>query len=159
MIYVKRDTNMNVHPYLLASLAYLGYKSKYDWKVTSGRRDNQASLYAKGRTEIGSVVTDAKEGQSPHEYGLAYDAYPTVDGGATVILDVDHPAFAERDALFAANPLLARCIKSNVVISSGADKPHVEVSNWVDHKAWQQTAIAVGVVSAIVSIFLISSRL
>jgi hypothetical protein len=33
----------------------------------------QDALYAKGRTEPGEVVTQAKGGQSPHNHGLAVD--------------------------------------------------------------------------------------
>lgn len=33
----------------------------------------QAGLYAKGRTKPGKIVTNAKPGQSIHEYGLAFD--------------------------------------------------------------------------------------
>ncbi len=35
--------------------------------------DEQNKLYAKGRTESGSVVTNARGGHSWHNYGLAYD--------------------------------------------------------------------------------------
>lgn len=35
--------------------------------------DEQAALYAKGRTAKGSVVTKAKPGESWHNYGLAFD--------------------------------------------------------------------------------------
>jgi len=39
--------------------------------------DTQAKLYAQGRTHPGKIVTNAKPGQSYHNYGLAYDATPT----------------------------------------------------------------------------------
>ena len=35
--------------------------------------DEQAKLYAQGRTLPGPVVTRAKPGQSPHNYGMAFD--------------------------------------------------------------------------------------
>lgn len=38
--------------------------------------DEQRKLYAKGRTEAGKIVTYAKEGQSYHNYGLAFDWVP-----------------------------------------------------------------------------------
>lgn len=46
-----------------------------DIKITQGFRSNdiQAALYAKGRTLPGPIVTNAKPGQSPHNYGLAFD--------------------------------------------------------------------------------------
>jgi peptidoglycan L-alanyl-D-glutamate endopeptidase CwlK len=45
-------------------------------KLTSTLRDveSQDALYAKGRTEPGPKVTNAKGGDSFHNYGLAWDA-------------------------------------------------------------------------------------
>lgn len=40
----------------------------------------QAALYAQGRTTAGHVVTDAPAGQSAHNYGLAIDIVPIVNG-------------------------------------------------------------------------------
>lgn len=43
--------------------------------ITQGFRSKaeQDALYAQGRTKPGSVVTNAKGGQSNHNYGLAFD--------------------------------------------------------------------------------------
>jgi peptidoglycan LD-endopeptidase CwlK len=41
--------------------------------------DEQDALYAQGRTLPGSKVTNAKGGQSYHNYGLAFDAAPLND--------------------------------------------------------------------------------
>lgn len=51
---------------------------KFDgWEafITAGYRDSkeQAELYAQGRTKPGKRVTNAKPGQSFHQYGLAFD--------------------------------------------------------------------------------------
>ena len=35
--------------------------------------DEQAHLYAKGRTLAGKIVTNAKPGASPHNFGAAFD--------------------------------------------------------------------------------------
>lgn len=40
--------------------------------------ERQDELYAKGRTESGSIVTHAKAGQSFHNYALAFDWVPLV---------------------------------------------------------------------------------
>ena len=50
--------------------------------VTSTLRDKecQNALYAKGRTAPGRIVTNAKGGQSWHNYGLALDIVPMVNG-------------------------------------------------------------------------------
>lgn len=40
----------------------------------------QAALYAQGRTAPGKKVTNAKPGQSFHEYRVALDLYPLING-------------------------------------------------------------------------------
>jgi peptidoglycan L-alanyl-D-glutamate endopeptidase CwlK len=40
----------------------------------------QDALYAQGRTAPGRIVTNAKAGQSAHNYGLAIDIVPIVNG-------------------------------------------------------------------------------
>lgn len=55
-----------------------------DVLITSTYRDNesQAALFAKGRTAPGQVVTNAKAGQSFHNYRCAFDFVPLVNGKA-----------------------------------------------------------------------------
>ena len=43
----------------------------------------QDALYAKGRTEVGKIVTNAKGGYSFHNYGLAFDFCPLRADGST----------------------------------------------------------------------------
>lgn len=52
--------------------------------VTSTYRDkaSQAALYAIGRTAPGKIVTRANAGQSFHNYRVAYDVVPLVNGKA-----------------------------------------------------------------------------
>ncbi|WP_410498156.1 M15 family metallopeptidase [Chitinibacter sp. S2-10] len=52
--------------------------------ITSTYRDHesQAALYAQGRTEPGSKVTNAKPGQSWHNWRVAFDFVPIVNGKA-----------------------------------------------------------------------------
>ncbi len=51
-------------------------------RITQGLRsmEDQSALYAKGRTTAGGIVTNAKAGESFHNYGVAYDIYPTKHG-------------------------------------------------------------------------------
>ena len=53
-------------------------------RVTAALRtwDEQNGLYAKGRTDSGKVVTNAKGGQSLHNYGLAIDVVEIKNGSA-----------------------------------------------------------------------------
>ena len=52
--------------------------SRIEPLIYCGRRtmEEQAALYAKGRTAGGKIVTKAKPGQSYHNYGLAFDWVP-----------------------------------------------------------------------------------
>lgn len=53
-----------------------------DLLVTSTYRDHesQAALYAQGRTTPGHIVTNAKPGQSYHNFQIAMDVVPLVNG-------------------------------------------------------------------------------
>jgi peptidoglycan L-alanyl-D-glutamate endopeptidase CwlK len=53
-----------------------------DLLVTSTYRDmeSQAQLYAQGRTTPGKIVTNAKPGQSFHNFRIAVDVVPLVNG-------------------------------------------------------------------------------
>lgn len=55
-----------------------------DVLITSTYRDfeSQNALYAQGRTKPGKIVTKAKAGQSWHNYQLAFDFVPIVNGKA-----------------------------------------------------------------------------
>ncbi len=50
--------------------------------ITATLRDNEKQnwLYAQGRTRPGKIVTNAKAGQSMHNYGLAFDFCPILEG-------------------------------------------------------------------------------
>ena len=52
--------------------------------VTSTLRtfEEQAELFAIGRTKPGDIVTNAKAGESWHNFGLAFDVVPLVNGKA-----------------------------------------------------------------------------
>lgn len=53
-----------------------------DLLVTSTYRDNESqnALYAQGRTAAGRIVTNAKGGQSFHNYRCAVDVVPLLNG-------------------------------------------------------------------------------
>lgn len=55
-----------------------------DVLITSTYRDHesQAALYAQGRTTPGKQITDAKPGQSFHNWRVAFDFVPIVNGKA-----------------------------------------------------------------------------
>ena len=55
-----------------------------DVLITSTYRDleSQAAIYAQGRTTPGKKVTNAKPGQSWHNWRVAFDFVPVVNGKA-----------------------------------------------------------------------------
>jgi hypothetical protein len=57
--------------------------SRIEPLIYCGRRtmEEQAALYAKGRTTSGKIVTKAKPGESYHNYGLAFDWVPLKQSG------------------------------------------------------------------------------
>lgn len=59
-------------------------KQGIDVLITSTLRDNESqnALYAQGRTAAGKIVTNAKAGQSFHNYACAFDFVPLVNGKA-----------------------------------------------------------------------------
>lgn len=59
-------------------------EAKIDIIVTSTYRDLEAqdALFAQGRTQPGRIVTNARGGESFHNYGVAFDVVPVVGGKA-----------------------------------------------------------------------------
>jgi peptidoglycan L-alanyl-D-glutamate endopeptidase CwlK len=75
-----RDENY-LHPVLKKSWHELKYRAKHkniDLILTSTYRDGeyQDYLYSQGRTRPGNIVTNAKSGESIHNYGLSFDFAP-----------------------------------------------------------------------------------
>ena len=56
--------------------------TEIDVLIISTYRDNesQAALYAQGRTKPGNIVTNAKAGQSFHNWHVAFDVVPLRNG-------------------------------------------------------------------------------
>lgn len=57
-------------------------KQNIDVLITSTYRDgeSQNALYAQGRTTTGSIVTNARAGQSFHNWRVAFDFVPLING-------------------------------------------------------------------------------
>jgi peptidoglycan L-alanyl-D-glutamate endopeptidase CwlK len=95
--------------------------------VTCTLRSNaeQALLYAQGRTVPGLIVTNAKPGQSAHNYGLALDFVPMVNGKPE--WSGKHPHWARLGALAeeAGFEWAARWVKFR-------ELPHIQLHNWRD---------------------------
>ena len=77
----------DLHPYvakMCRAFVAACKKDGIDILITSTWRDNESqnALYAQGRTKPGKKVTNAKAGQSFHNYKLAFDFVPIVNGKA-----------------------------------------------------------------------------
>lgn len=66
-----------------------------DLLVTSTYRDHESqnALYAQGRTSPGKIVTNAKGGQSFHNYRCALDVVPLINGKP--VWDAKNPMWQE----------------------------------------------------------------
>lgn len=75
------DLRPEVRPFVDAFLDSCA-QANIDILVTCTLRSNeeQAALYAQGRTAPGKIVTKALPGQSAHNFGLAIDVVPIVHG-------------------------------------------------------------------------------
>ncbi len=60
-------------------------KAGLPFRITEGLRtvERQNKLFEQGRTTPGAIVTNARGGQSWHNYGLAFDIIPIINGTAT----------------------------------------------------------------------------
>lgn len=60
----------------------LCHDQNIDILITSTYRDNESqdALYAQGRSKPGKKVTNARAGQSWHNYRLAFDVVPLING-------------------------------------------------------------------------------
>ena len=71
-----------VHPELSRRVHQLFDILSFPLCVTQGLRTypQQSELYAQGRTKSGDIVTKADAGHSMHNFGLAVDVAPFIDG-------------------------------------------------------------------------------
>ena len=77
----------DLHPYvaqLCRAFVAACKKDGIDILITSTWRDNESqnALHAQGRSKPGKIVTNARAGQSFHNYKLAFDFVPIVGGKA-----------------------------------------------------------------------------
>jgi len=86
----------------------------------------QNALYAQGRTAPGKIVTNAKGGQSNHNYGVAVDLFQYSDDGNEAIWEVDD----NFKKIIAA--MKAKGFKWGGDWKSFKDYPHFELYNVVD---------------------------
>lgn len=93
---------------------------------TMRTNEEQDALYAQGRTAPGRIVTKARGGQSPHNHGLAFDAYPLIHGKLCI-------AYAEGDEV--SDPIwqtFGQCAAAVGLEWGGSwgDGPHCQHPDW-----------------------------
>jgi peptidoglycan hydrolase-like protein with peptidoglycan-binding domain len=87
----------------------------------------QDALFAKGRTKGGKKVTNARGGESNHNYGMAVDLYPVInDNVFTEPTPANKHRFEEiQQAIIDEAQRIG--LTSGVTFSSLGDKPHVQL--------------------------------
>ena len=97
----------------------------YEYKAISGNRtwEEQAKIYAQGRTASGKIVTNAKPGYSNHNYGIAVDMGVFKAGK---YLDASSPSEAETFHRKAAQIAAKYNIEWGGSWKSFKDYPHFE---------------------------------
>lgn len=95
---LNKKARAKLEPFFIAAQELMA-KRGVNVEIISGLRSwqQQAALYAQGRTKPGRIVTKARPGSSWHNYGLAIDLGLFQNG---VYLDEKKPALA--DALYNA---------------------------------------------------------
>lgn len=91
---------------------------------TSRTAAEQTVLWNQGRTTPGRIVTNAKAGQSAHNYGLAIDIVPVLHG--KLIWDDTDPVWQEIGRLGQA----AGLVWLGAAGSTFREDPHFELPNW-----------------------------
>lgn len=111
----------------------------YKWVITSGRRTmaEQQKLYNQGRTAPGDIVTNAKPGQSAHNFGLAADLAPIKDG--KIWWNAPKPVWKQM-----ADTARGLGLTSGYYFKTIFDAPHVEHPSWKDMQAaWKKGEVQV----------------
>lgn len=87
----------------------------------------QDQLYAQGRGKPGKVVTNAKAGQSAHNWGMAFDGCPTVHGKPLWDEPLDGPHWQKYGEIGRA-----------VGLAWGGDWPRFREGPHMEHPNWKQ---------------------
>lgn len=84
----------------------------------------QNELYAHGRTLPGKRLTNARAGQSPHNFGLAFDGCPTI--GGKPVWDETHPLWQT----YGHVAITVGLEWAGNWVGDMREFPHVQAPNW-----------------------------
>jgi peptidoglycan L-alanyl-D-glutamate endopeptidase CwlK len=93
----------------------------------------QDMLYAQGRTKPGKIITNARAGQSAHNFGLAFDGAPLV--GGKIDWDPENPVWALYGKVATESGLEWA---GNWV--SFKEYPHIQLPQWEQFKPKEEQA-------------------
>lgn len=101
---------------------------------TTRTMQEQADLYAEGRTAPGHIVTNAQPGQSAHQYGMALDFVPIING---------KPCWDDSNPVWEiAGKLAESCgLEWAGRWSKFREYPHVQLPNWLSHIAHDSVGV------------------
>ena len=88
-------------------------------------------LYEQGRTKPGKIVTNAKAGESAHNWGLAFDGAPLL--GGKIDWDPENPIWTRYGQVATESGLEWA---GNWV--SFKEYPHIQLPNWEQFKPKQE---------------------
>lgn len=89
--------------------------------------NRQKWLYAQGRTRSGQVVTHALPGQSLHNYGVAIDCYPKINGKVVYNFDQVTVAMKQMNQVYDIAESLGLGCGARGATGSFIDLPHIQV--------------------------------
>ena len=100
-----------------------------DALITDGFRtfEEQDKIFAQGRTVPGDVVTNARGGESNHNYGMAVDLYPVIGGHVFTKPTAANKQRFEEIQQAIIDEAKALGLTSGTTFGSLGDKPHVQL--------------------------------
>lgn len=137
---MKLDTlEPDFKPLVEQLLAKVGAATNRKWGISDGRRTmaQQRAIYSQGRTTPGKVVSNAKPGQSAHNFGYAVDIWP---------MKGDDFDWSAADKLFKVMADIAESLglTAGYNFKSIHDAPHVELAKWKTQQArWKAGEIEI----------------
>ena len=111
------------------------------WAISDARRTmaQQRDIYAQGRTKPGKVVSNAKPGQSAHNFSLAVDLWPLKADGKNFDWGASQALFKVM-----ADIAVEMGLTSGFYFKSIHDAPHVEHPRWRQQQAkWKAGEIQI----------------
>ena len=96
----------------------------------------QNALYAQGRTAPGAIVTDAPGGSSAHNFGLAVDLYPLINGAIDWgVPPAPNAVQAWNDLWNAVRAQGSLITGEDFTLTGGQPDPgHIEFNNWAVYR-------------------------